>query len=240
MEPALDKIGSSFADACKSGSDYAKANGRWGWTGCVDEFTGMGGVQRGVDALQEGDVVTGAVECLGGIGQFGLFFVPGPKVPVSNANSLTAAIGNVRWGAGGGGATERGLSYKTPMTPELVKLINPKGSKVNCRACAVALDRTLAGSPSSALPIKAGGAAEILRFYPGKNFSPRRLSTIVEEISKAGPGARGIVIGSRGRNGHAFNVVNVGGDVVFLDGQSGHIPAKKITYWSRYQLLRTN
>ncbi|WP_373288065.1 toxin glutamine deamidase domain-containing protein [Streptomyces lasiicapitis] len=62
-------------------------------------------------------------------------------------------------------------------------------------------------------------------------------SGIVEEIAQAGPGARGIVIGARGRSGHAFNVVNIEGDVVFLNGQTGH--AKNVGSWGRFFFMRT-
>lgn len=66
LEPALDKIGSAFVDTCTSGADYAKANGRWGWTGCVDEFTGVGSARRGVDSFQHGDVADGTVQSANG------------------------------------------------------------------------------------------------------------------------------------------------------------------------------
>lgn len=81
LSPAVEKIGNSFSDACENGSEYAKQNGRAGWTGCVDEFTGVGSARRGVDSFQQGDVVDGTTQCLGGVGQFGLFLLPGPKVP---------------------------------------------------------------------------------------------------------------------------------------------------------------
>ncbi|WP_190217958.1 toxin glutamine deamidase domain-containing protein [Streptomyces griseosporeus] len=55
---------------------------------------------------------------------------------------------------------------------------------------------------------------------------------------KAGDGARGIVVGYKGRDAHAFNVVNVKGDVIFLDGQTGH--ANHLGYWRSFQLLRTD
>lgn len=119
----------------------------------------------------------------------------------------------------------------------MLKLINPLDGDKNCRACAVAVDHTLGGNPSSARLIPAGSAAAILRFYPGKTFRPKTFSGIVEEIAQAGPGARGIVIGSRGRNAHAFNVVYIEGDAVLLDGQTGH--AKNLGYWARFQFMRT-
>jgi hypothetical protein len=47
------------------------------------------------------------------------------------------------------------------------------------------------------------------------------LSGIVKTIKDGGNGARGIVPGSKGRDTHVFDVVNVQGDVIFLDGRSG-------------------
>ncbi|MEV8321289.1 RHS repeat-associated core domain-containing protein [Streptomyces sp. NPDC059900] len=238
LSPALNKIGNAWQDSCKAGSSYAEANGRSGWSGCVDEFTGVGPMRRGVNYYEQGDAVNGTLECLGGIGQMGLFLMPGPRLPVSSPGGLSAAIGSVRWGAGGGGVTAQGLSYKTPVTPHLKKLINPRRGDYNCRACAVAVDQTLAGNPASAMNIGKGPHDHILRFYPGKSFERRTLSSIVKEIAQGGSGARGIVIGSRGRRGHAWNVANVGNDVVFLDGQTGH--AEDIDYWGRYHFMRTN
>ncbi|MFF1378779.1 DUF6531 domain-containing protein [Streptomyces sp. NPDC058308] len=237
LSPVIDKIGDSYQNTCQKGSDYAKANGRSGWSGCIDEYTGVGPIRRGVDSYQQGDIANGTMQCLGGVGQFGLFLMPGPKVPVASSNSLAAAVGNLRWGAGGGGVTMRGLSYKTPQTPDLVKLINPLNGGQNCRACSVAVDSTLSGAPASAMNIQAGTVARIEKFYPGRRFRPSNLSRIVEEIARGGNGARGIVVGTKGRQGHAFNVVNVGGDVVFLDGQTGH--ASHIKYWRNFTFMRT-
>ncbi|MEV8021333.1 toxin glutamine deamidase domain-containing protein [Streptomyces sp. NPDC086554] len=238
LSPVFDKIGDSWVDSCESGSNYAQSNGRSGWSGCIDEFTGVGPMRRGVTSYQHGDIADGTFQCLGGIGQFGLFLMPGPKVPAASSESLAAAVGNLRWGAGGGGVTLRGLSYKTPETPELVKLINPLKGPTNCRACALAVDSTLSGAPASARLIPAGGLAPLEKFYPGKRFKTSNLSSIVEEIARGGPGARGILIGIRGANGHAFNIANVGGDVVFLDGQTGHA-GSHIKKWRNFQFMRT-
>ncbi|WP_406515087.1 toxin glutamine deamidase domain-containing protein [Streptomyces sp. NBC_00873] len=53
----------------------------------------------------------------------------------------------------------------------------------------------------------------------------------------AGNGARGIVQGQKGRRAHVFSVVNVKGEVVFLDGQSGHT---NLSPWRNFSLLRTD
>ncbi|WP_443080728.1 toxin glutamine deamidase domain-containing protein [Streptomyces sp. PTD5-9] len=55
-------------------------------------------------------------------------------------------------------------------------------------------------------------------------------------MREIGGGARGIIYGVRGRNAHVFNVVNIKGDVIFLDGQQGQAELN----WRNYSLLRTN
>ncbi|WP_078872603.1 MULTISPECIES: toxin glutamine deamidase domain-containing protein [Streptomyces] len=148
-------------------------------------------------------------------------------------------VGSVRWNAGGGGTTALGDGYKTPITPDLHKLINPKpdpNTDVNCRACTLAVDKTLEGSPATALKIDRGGLRELEKFYPGKRFRSRSFSNIVKEVKDAGDGARGIVIGANKLDSHAFNVVNRGGDAVFLDGQTGHADP---TPYAKYTFMRT-
>ncbi|MBM7440497.1 hypothetical protein JOC24_003922 [Streptomyces sp. HB132] len=44
-------------------------------------------------------------------------------------------------------------------------------------------------------------------------------------------------MGQKGRLAHVFNVVNVKGEVVFLDGQSGHAG---LSPWRNFSLLRTD
>jgi RHS repeat-associated protein len=152
-------------------------------------------------------------------------------------------VGSLRNLPGGGGTTLLGRSYKTPEVPAIRDIVNPKGGETNCRACAIATDHLLAGKPASALPnIKAGGLRPIEKLY-GKKFHSRSLSNIVGDISKAGSGGRGIVVGTRldkmGNEvgSHAFNVTNVGGDVIFLDGQSGW--ANNLQQYNAFKFMRT-
>ncbi|MFH8935923.1 DUF6531 domain-containing protein [Streptomyces griseosporeus] len=151
------------------------------------------------------------------------------------------SIGNLRFGPGGGGVTlgYGGIPYKTPITSQLKAAVNPQGGGENCRACAVAVDHMLRDGTLSAAPgaLKRGPVGPIEAIY-GRNFKSATLSGIVNEIKKAGDGARGIVVGYKGRDAHAFNVVNVKGDVIFLDGQTGH--ANHLGYWRSFQLLRTD
>ncbi|MFC9173606.1 toxin glutamine deamidase domain-containing protein [Streptomyces sp. NPDC057107] len=150
-------------------------------------------------------------------------------------------VGNLRFGPGGGGVTlgHGGIPYKTPLTPQLKALVNPQGGETNCRACAVAVDRLLAdGAPSSAPgKLEAGSTAPLEALYGGRQFKSSTISGIVSEIKTAGNGARGIVMGQKGRRAHVFNVVNVKGEVVFLDGQSGHA---SLSLWRNFSLLRTD
>ncbi|MBT2450453.1 RHS repeat protein [Streptomyces sp. ISL-43] len=107
LSTSMNWIVNSTIDSCTSGADYAKANGRTGWTGCIDEFTGVGSTRRGIDSFQQGDAVNGTAQCLGGIGQFGLLVLPGPKM----------GSGTVRVGAAGGVAGDSALTIPAPRAP---------------------------------------------------------------------------------------------------------------------------
>ncbi|MFI0243082.1 DUF6531 domain-containing protein [Streptomyces sp. NPDC016845] len=166
------------------------------------------------------------------------------RAAVVPEEAAASAIGNLRFGAGGGGTVHylRGkLAYKTPITSELTKLVNPQKGGNNCRACAVAVDRLLAeGAPSSApANLGRGSDSAITKLYGGRPFLRTTLSGIVRDVQAAGNGARGIVWGfGPGKNdSHVFNVVNVEGDVVFLDGQSGHANPRA---YRNYGFLRTD
>jgi hypothetical protein len=116
------------------------------------------------------------------------------------------------------------------------------GRMTNCAHCALATDATLAGRPACALP---GGATSIrvLEVHFGRSFqhasSAAKIASILE---RAGPGARGIVFGSRGtrRPGHLFNAVNLDGSVRFLDGQRGGPAAVEGEGYVAFFLLRTD
>ena len=118
--------------------------------------------------------------------------------------------------------------------------MNAIGGKMNCVNCAIATDATLAGRPASAL---GGGPFRIdvlEKTFGGRFGAPSSIGSISEALSAAGPGARGIVFGSRGSGevGHVFNVVNQNGVVRFLDGQTGR--AASLEGFKNFQLLRTN
>ncbi|GAA4691805.1 hypothetical protein GCM10023324_53400 [Streptomyces youssoufiensis] len=237
LAPAIEAIGDSVVETCKNGASYAKSQGRWAWTGCVDEFTGMNSFRKSADCVNEGQYTRGLMWGLNGVGTSGLWFIGGPGGSATDSLALAAGpkwpinVGNLRFGPGGGGVTPAygGLPYKTPVTEDLRALVNPQGGKNNCRACAVATDHLLAGKGVSVAPgsLDVGSHTTIEALY-GKRFMTSSQSSVVREIGKAGPGARGIVWAvpphtrpGRAETSHVFNVVNVGGDVIFLDAQSG-------------------
>ncbi|CAL9370391.1 hypothetical protein SUDANB151_00836 [Streptomyces sp. enrichment culture] len=197
--------------------------------------------QQGCDALA--DLYTEAAEEL--TKQILLVGIGGltgwRRTAVAPETATVLNVGNLRFGPGGGGVTRGygGIPYKTPITEQLRALVNPQRGETNCRACAVAVDRLLAdGTPSSAPGgLREGSTAPIEALYGGRQFKSSTVSGIVNEIKNAGNGARGIVMGQKGRRAHVFNVVNIKGDVVFLDGQSGHA---NLSTWRNFSLLRTD
>ncbi|MFE9905744.1 RHS repeat-associated core domain-containing protein [Streptomyces achromogenes] len=241
---SINAFSDSVVDTCKSGASYATEQGRWAWTGCVDEFTGVNAFRKSADCISTGQYGQGTLWGLNGIGTAGLWLFGGPEGSTAKGLPGVAvhgdwplSAGNLRFGPGGGGSISAygGIPYKTPITPALKDAVNPFEGETNCRACAVATDHLLAGKGVSMAPknLKAGDVAPIERLY-GTRFKSASLASVVREVSKGGEGTRGIVWGSLPprRDGrrytHVFNVVNVGGDVIFLDAQRGHAEPDKI------------
>jgi len=93
---------------------------------------------------------------------------------------------------------------------------NPAGHNTNCGACADAVDNYLAG--------KGFNSAGNVPFQWPKNtgaFADKTVPGIETALGNAGDGARGVVYVTDGANGHVFNVVNNGGKIVAIDGQTG-------------------
>ena len=122
-----------------------------------------------------------------------------------------------------------------------IRTVNPTGGRFNCAQCAIAVDKRLAGDTSA---VAGRGGVTLVRDVEaavGGRFGPALSSgNLTAEIGAAGPGARGIVFGSRGPGevGHFFNVVNQRGTVRFLDGQSGRA-ADLDDGFVNFHLLRT-
>lgn len=128
-----------------------------------------------------------------------------------------------------------------------IRNVNPgypgKGYTHNCVNCALSTDMTLAGHPTSALPINSitGVPLSVLEKHYKANFKyMASVDDIIQKIISAGPGARGIVYGSYGpgQPGHVFNVINQNSIVRFLDGQTG--TKADLGQFESFQLLRTN
>ncbi|EFH29111.1 YD repeat protein [Streptomyces sviceus ATCC 29083] len=164
------------------------------------------------------------------------------EVMTGGASGGSAVVGGgaaVGVGAYSAARTTRlGGTYYTPATG-LKALINPAGGKTNCRACVISLDQLMAnGARSSAIPNLERGSEKVIEDFYGVRFRARSFSNIVADMQKAGPGARGIVWGLDADGGHVFNVINSGGRVTFLDGQSGN--ASHAAGWDSYKFMRTD
>jgi hypothetical protein len=102
--------------------------------------------------------------------------------------------------------------------------INATGGTTNCVNCALALDATLGGSQASALGGPAVSLAQVPALFGATGFMRFSSATGIDLLLRgAGASARGIVVGVRGAGmpAHAFNAVNQGGVVSFLDAQVG-------------------
>jgi hypothetical protein len=128
-----------------------------------------------------------------------------------------------------------------------IKNVNPgfpnPGRTHNCVNCSIATDATLSGNPASALPIKStkGVPISVLERHFGAKFGMATApEKITQQMVEAGDGARGIIFGSYGLTGpgHVFNVVNQGGSVRYLDGQTGKPANLKV--FDTLRLLRTH
>lgn len=133
----------------------------------------------------------------------------------------------------------RGISTAVTSQAGSIRGVNALGGRLNCVNCVVATDATLAGRPASALSEGPFRIDVLERHYGARFGASTSIADIARSVSAAGPGARGIVFGSRvGDVGHVFNVANQNGVVRFLDGQSGG--AASVSGYNGFRLLRTN
>jgi RHS repeat-associated protein len=117
---------------------------------------------------------------------------------------------------------------------------NPLGGENNCVACAIAGDARLGGSAASALDVGLQFQS-VIEANLGGSFAPvSGQSEITSILEQEGPGARGIVWGSRGAGaiGHVFNAVNQGGVIRYIDFQSGG--AASFEGFKSFDFLLTN
>ncbi|MFJ4796331.1 DUF6531 domain-containing protein [Kitasatospora purpeofusca] len=142
-----------------------------------------------------------------------------------------------------------GHTYLVPETPGLKERINPGCGNENCGPVAVATDQLLGGKNPAPIDSASNvlNTQKIQELYGGVNGFERKsgLSGVANDVESWGNGARGIIVGvpsdaavrQRGERGHAFNVINDNGVIVFIDAQQGK--AKPEGY-HHYELLRTN
>ncbi|HEY9293149.1 MAG TPA: DUF6531 domain-containing protein [Microlunatus sp.] len=237
----------------------------WGEVAVSGALGGVGGLgvaaKVGATGLKAA-AITGAVS--GGVGGAGMGAYrystgPGPHTVTGflSATGTGAVEGAVLGGAGGaaghgivtGARALRGVkpSPTTVGGTHPLRDINPLQGNMNCGPCSLALDSTLSGSPATALnigPMTLADVAKAAGKDPSAWGSVRTHPSIINEMANAGHGARGIIFGGRGTPsnpgiGHFYNVMNQGGKVVQMDGQSGQV----VDYGSSFNwsaLLRTN
>ncbi|MCC6898121.1 MAG: hypothetical protein IT377_04060 [Polyangiaceae bacterium] len=172
--------------------------------------------------------------------------------PVVTAMEVAATVGGAAGGlrAGAGRAVadgaEAGAAGRIRRSVSGVNPIDELGSAgrtANCLNCAVATDATLSGSPAVALKAKRALPVDMLEKHFGNKFgAATSMDELAQTMQEAGSGARGIVHASRGAGkvGHVFNVVNQGGTVRFLDGQTGKPAVVAGEGFQSYRLLRTD
>jgi hypothetical protein len=110
----------------------------------------------------------------------------------------------------------------------------------NCINAAIATDATLGGRAASALPGNLGSPRVLEELFGRMFHGPLSAGELQAAMEAAGPGARGIVIGDvagRAGEGHVFNIVNDGGVIKFIDGQTG-ARVSLSEFW-RFHLLPT-
>jgi len=122
----------------------------------------------------------------------------------------------------------------------------------NCQSCVNAVDHALDGRPASAVPVPAKGGFpwpdSVTKTIGGdKSFvKVDGYDDITKQLAKAGDGARGVIWGRRFQQignrlveveGHVFNAVNRGGQVYYVDGQTGTFAT--LEKFSSLSFLRT-
>lgn len=121
---------------------------------------------------------------------------------------------------GSGGLTPRGGPGSNVAWPEDWPSFNPSGSGRNCGAISDAVDRWLGGEQFGTVPDGSAG-------YPSvgsSGWTPVSGAAAIENgLASAGEGARGMVYVRQGGCAHVFNVINEGGRVLAVDGQTGVI-----------------
>lgn len=87
---------------------------------------------------------------------------------------------------------------------------------------------------------EAGGIRDVVNPLGATNNCTYCAVATDRTLAGAGDGARGVVYGGRpgGQIGHVWNVINRGGAIQYVDGQTGVVP--DFSRYSYFQFLRTN
>jgi hypothetical protein len=126
---------------------------------------------------------------------------------------------------------------------DLLVYVNPTRASYNCVECAMAVDDLLRGRPAAAGPTR-----DQSQHYLDAAMEARQLEYVEQLDSddierlllEAGPGARGIVIGWKNANkAHAYNAVNLDGDVYWLDGQKNVMAEQNPHSYKTFDIYRT-
>ncbi len=206
-------------------------------------YVTVGGVADGLKNFAAG-VVMDRVDALqirriariGGVNLDHYFLRPMSKDPNDHSQLTATLVGTAALAVAGGtaelagveGALEEAVGGIGAGEVSSISRVNFTRCDTNCVNCAIAVDRTLAGAPASALPSGLVPEAEVHsvvegalgRTLPTMSIGGRGALTSV--LGSMGNGSRAIVYGTRAsRTGHALNAVYSNGRLILLDGQSG-------------------
>lgn len=101
------------------------------------------------------------------------------------------------------------------------------GRGANCIDCTRAVESNWRGRDAVAAPLadpmSRGTSASLLEDWSGGTLRPTTLRNVERELEKMGPGASAMIVSEwRSLNGaHAYNAINDGGVIRWVDGQTG-------------------
>jgi hypothetical protein len=168
--------------------------------------------------------------------------LPPPALPAPNKKAWKTAQAEA--------AARR--SFVLRVVLDQIKDVNPQHGVINCMFTAIATDLTLGGKPASAAknPLHPAPVDWFLNYARQQYGHAANVFLSIDDVTKVvdiwGDGARGIVVFTRpDGTGHAINVVNVGGCVLYVDGQSGTeftkwTPPEGGTPYKKYYVVKTN
>lgn len=156
------------------------------------------------------------------------------------------------WIPGSGDAYSPSLAAVSSQShPEgWANLINGEGMRApgrnnNCVDCARSVESTWRGSPTMAAalsdPNGRGTSSARVTEWSGGTLGSTTYAAVNQRLTELGPGSSAILASSwsDGRGGHAYNAINDGGTVKFVDGQSATVSGWPPISWSESQVSHT-